>query len=407
MKAILLLGGSADQLFAIRTAREMGLYTVVVDGNPDSPGFAIADHHAVVSTRDVPALKLFADAYHAKGAGPALGGVFVMGSDIPFVVAEMSRHLNSPGVSPETAAVATDKHLMKLRFRECGIPIPWFDLVESAAALEQPLREHGSLVIKPVDRSGARGVFRIRQGDDLHALFAQSHALSFCGRVLAEAYIPGLQISTETVMSRGRATTPGFADRNYEMIDAFAPNIIENGGWVPSAADVKLRQQVEQLVEKAALALGVTDGIAKGDVVVGPQGPMMIEMAARPSGGDFSESLIPIGSGVNLIEAGIRIAMGEPPDLQKLRPQWTRGVVNRYFFPKPGKLLEVRGVDQVRQQPWLRKLEFWYQPGDQVPEVKSHADRFGVFIAEGANRAEAEQRARWVYETIEIITCQG
>ena len=49
--AVLLLGASADQLFAIRTAKQMGLYTVAVDGNPQSPGFLEADHSAVVSTR--------------------------------------------------------------------------------------------------------------------------------------------------------------------------------------------------------------------------------------------------------------------------------------------------------------------------------------------------------------------
>ena len=57
MDTILLLGASADQLFAIRTAKEMGLRVLVVDMNPKSPGFALADDYAVISTRDVPALK--------------------------------------------------------------------------------------------------------------------------------------------------------------------------------------------------------------------------------------------------------------------------------------------------------------------------------------------------------------
>jgi len=404
MQAILLLGGSADQIFAIRTARQMGIYSVVVDGNPKSPGFAAADYHAVVSTRDINALKKFIDDYHRSGDRPPLAGVFVMGSDIPFVVAELSAHLGTSGVSKETARVATDKYLMKCRFKECGVPIPWFSLLSSADDLEAPLREHCRLVIKPVDRSGARGVFLINRDSDYRRLFNESLKLSFSAQVLAEAYIPGLQISTETVMYKGVAYTPGFADRNYEMLEAYAPNIIENGGWVPSSVVPEVRTQVEALVEKAALALGITDGIAKGDIVVGPSGPTMIEMAARPSGGDFSESLIPIGSGVNLIEAGINIAIGCAPDLQKLQPQWRRGVVNRYFFPAPGVLRDIQGIDEVRAQPWLRKLEFWYQPGEVVPVVRSHADRFGVFIAEGSDRAEAEARAAWIYKTIQIIT---
>lgn len=402
--AILLLGASADQLFAIRTAKQMGVYSVAVDGNPRSPGFLEADHHAVVSTRDPEALKNFIDAYHRDGGRPPIRGVFVMGSDIPFIVADLSEYLGAPGVSRDTARVATDKNLMKCRFRERGVPVPWFSLLTSPEELDAALHEHGTLVIKPVDRSGARGVFRITAQSDCRRLFQESMELSFCRQVMAEAYIPGHQISTETVMFQGRAHTPGFADRNYEMNEVFAPNIIENGGWVPSCVTTDMRAQVEALVEKAALALGVTDGIAKGDVVIGPGGPMMIEMAARPSGGDFSESLVPIGAGVNLIEAGINIALGREPDLNKLKPRWQRGVVNRYFFPKPGILKEIKGVDEVRAQPWVRKLEFWYRPGDVVPQVRSHGDRFGVFIAEGVDRAEAEMRAEWVYKMIQIVT---
>ena len=402
--AVLLLGASVDQLFAIRTAKQMGLYTVVVDGNVQSPGFLEADYHEPVSTRDAEALKAFVDRYHAQGDLPRIRGVFVMGSDIPFIVAELAQYLGTPGISAETARVATDKYLMKQRFKERGVPIPWFALLSSAEDLAEPLRQYKTLVIKPVDRSGARGVFRITEESDYRRLFEESLKLSFCGQVLAEAYIPGLQISTETIMHQGRGVTPGFADRNYEMIDAFAPNIIENGGWVPSCVSPEMKKQVEDLVEKAALALGVTDGIAKGDVVVGSDGPMMIEMAARASGGDFAESLVPIGCGVNLIEAGINIAIGRVPDFEKLQPRWHRGVVNRYFFPKPGVLKSIEGADEIRKQPWIRKFELWYKEGDIVPQVRSHADRFGVFIAEGADRAEAENRAEWVYKTLKIVT---
>ena len=38
MKKILLLGGSAQQLVAIRSAKELGYYTVVMDYLPDNPG---------------------------------------------------------------------------------------------------------------------------------------------------------------------------------------------------------------------------------------------------------------------------------------------------------------------------------------------------------------------------------
>jgi len=402
-ETILLLGASADQLFAIHTAQAMGLKALVVDINPDSPGFAIADDYAVVSTRDVPELKRFVDGYQSSH-GP-ISGVLVQGSDIPQVVCALAAHLGTPHIPLEAALLSTHKYKMKDQFQKCGVPIPWFSKVDSAAQLKNILAERGfPLIIKPVDRSGARGVFYLEHGVDLIQLFARSKSLSFSGEVMAEEHLPGMQISTESIMFDGKAHTPGFADRNYEKLKNYAPNIIENGGWVPSCVTPDQRHDVENLVEKAALALCVTEGVVKADVVLTPSGPKIIEMAARLSGGDFSESLIPEGCGVNIVEAAINIAVGRKPDLNKLRPQFHRGVVNRYFFPRPGQLERIEGIETVLKKPWVKKLEFWYKPGDMIPPVKSHGDRVGVFITTGENRLEAEKRADWVYDTINIVT---
>jgi len=402
-KTLLLLGGSLDQVYAIRTARQMGLRTLVVDMNPRSPGFKEADDYAVISTRDLPALKLFVDQYRDKGH--EIGGVIVMGSDIPQVVCALAGHLNTPSIPMEAAELSIHKYNMKCRFEEKGVPVPWFSAVESAEQLKKIAYERGfPLILKPVDRSGARGVFYLNGDHDLEQLFAQSRETSFSDEVMVEEFLEGLQISTETIMYQGRAYTPGFADRNYEMIERFAPHIIENGGWVPSCLTARDKGLVEALVEKAGLALGVENGVVKGDVVFTPEGPKMIEMATRLSGGDFSESLIPLGCGVNIVEAAINLAVGRKPDLDKLYPRFQKGVVNRYFFPPPGKLLRIEGEKEARQFSWLKKLEFWYAPGDEVPDVKSHADRFGVFIVTGETRREAEERAEQVYATIDIIT---
>jgi hypothetical protein len=67
-------------------------------------------------------------------------------------------------------------------------------------------------------------------------------------------------------------------------------------------------------------------------------------------------------------------------------------------------LVHVEGVEEVQAQPWIKKLELWYRPGDVVPPARSHAHRFGVFVAVAPDRAELERRVRWVYDTIRIQT---
>lgn len=400
--AVVLLGASQDQLFLYRAARALGLVVVGVDQNPASPGFALADVPLTVSTRAVPALCAALDGVRARGL--RLRGVTTMGSDIPDVVARVAAHLGTPSVSLEAARLATDKLAMKERLRERGVPIPWFAAVASAAEARAHLRRRGRLVLKPVDRSGARGVVLLDPGSDVEALFDAAREVSFSGRVMVEEFVPGAQISTETVLCDGRAVTPGFADRNYEHLERFRPQIIENGGWVPSRCSPGERRAVEDLVERASRALGIERGVTKGDVVLAADGPRVIEIAARLSGGDFCSGLVPLGTGVDYVTAALRLAIGETPDLDALAPRFERAVANRYFFPAPGRLLAVEGLEELAGAPWLAKLELWYRPGEVVPPLASHAHRFGVFVVVAEDRARAQERVEQVYRTVRIRT---
>ena len=55
-KKILLLGGSAQQVIAIKTAKKLGYYTVLCDYLPDNPGQYVADKYYNASTTDVDAV---------------------------------------------------------------------------------------------------------------------------------------------------------------------------------------------------------------------------------------------------------------------------------------------------------------------------------------------------------------
>lgn len=49
MKKILLLGGSAQQIVAIKKAKEKGLYTILCDYLIDNPGQYVADKFYLIS----------------------------------------------------------------------------------------------------------------------------------------------------------------------------------------------------------------------------------------------------------------------------------------------------------------------------------------------------------------------
>ena len=95
-----------------------------------------------------------------------------------------------------------------------------------------------------------------------------------------------MQLSTETFILDGKCYTPAIAERNYSRLEQFRPNIIEDGGTIPAPLDTKMREAIDDLILRGAAAIGVTEGIVKGDIVIDEMGkPLIIELALRLSGG--------------------------------------------------------------------------------------------------------------------------
>lgn len=403
MKTIWIVSGGSEAVPGIRRAKDMGLHVVVSDGNPKAPGAVLADDFVLASTYDVGATVEAAKRYHREQR--PVDGVISVAADVPLTVASVADALGLPGIPLETAHLASDKLAMKQQFAEKAIPIPWFQAVESSKHLSELTRQRGfPLVIKPVDSRGARGVLRLAEKIDTAWAFNHARENSPTGRVMVEEYLPGPQISTESLLLPGKAYTPGFSDRNYEFLECFSPYIIENGGEQPSVLSPSDQEAVKRCAEAAGRAMGIESGIAKGDMVLTPEGPKVIEIAARLSGGWFSTDQIPLATGVDLVGAAIRVALGESPNDEELMPRYQRGVAIRYFFPEPGIITAIHDVEKARRIPGVYKLDFFLGPGEMVEPVTNHTKRCGYVITSGADRSEAVSRAAEVISTIRIET---
>lgn len=397
-RRLLVLGAGRDQCFMLRCARELGIETLAVDGDPDAPGRALADDFAAVSNRDVRGI---------LGAVERLGkrvhGVSTMGSDIPHVVAAVARSLGLPSIPMEAAEAARDKLRMKDCFARAGILVPEYHLVDSPARLPELLAAWGRIVLKPLRQAGSRGVSLVSSVEGLEPAWQRALRFSEDGSILAERFLPGDQISSESLIVGGDVHTPGLADRNYEELERFLPQIMENGGWVPSRYRGEIGE-IDRVIGACARALGIEDGVIKGDLVRTSEGRIaVIEVAARLSGGDFSESLVPLGTGVNYVKQVIRQAVGEAVDTSALRPVRECAVANRYFFPPPGRLIAIEGVEAIAAKPWIRKLELWVRPGDTIPAIDSHGQRAGVFIVQAQEKQALSRYVQEVYESIGFV----
>jgi biotin carboxylase len=260
------------------------------------------------------------------------------------------------------------------------------------------------LVIKPADSRGSRGVQRTARVKDLNAAFALAQSHSPTSRVMVEQYLSGPQVSTESVVVNGRCFTPGLSDRNYEYLERFAPFFIENGGDLPSSLAPDMQEKIRQLVGRAAAALGIVNGTVKGDIVVHNGEPYVIEMAARLSGGFFCTREIPLSSGVDFVGAAIKLALGEIPTPEELAPSLSVPVVQRYAFPKPGRVISIRGAEDVRNLPGITDVIVTAKPGDVIPPAGDKRPSAAMVLATGATHDEALGNANEALARIQIET---
>lgn len=400
-KNLIIIGAGVEACEGIKIAKSMDLGLIVADGNPQAPGFALADHVLLVSTYDGDSIANAAMALVRSGV--PVHGVIAMCADVPMSVAKVARMLGLPGLSLQSAHWVADKLAMKEQLQKTGIPIPRFAAVSENGLLEAAQAIGFPLVIKPVDSRGARGVQLLDRPEQLPKAYRLAKQESPTGRVMLEEYLAGPQFSTETLIDDGHCYTLGFADRNYEWLANTRPFMIENGGDSPTCVSADIKAAVVDTVEKAALALGISSGVAKGDMVYTAEGAKVIEIAGRLSGGYFSTTQIPLSSGVNFIEQAIKLALGERLLLEDVTPSQERGVAIRYLSLPAGIVQSVEGVEQAQSAPGVELLSVFVHAGDTISDVKNHTQRGGFVICSANTKQEAIERASYALSMIRVV----
>jgi biotin carboxylase len=399
MKTLLIFGAGKEQVAAIAAAKAKGIRTLVLDMNPKAEGGALADEFHLVSTRDRDAILAFVKSYPGR-----IDGVMTIASDIPHIVSAAGEALGVRHIPPAVAELCVHKLHMKERLREAGVNVPPFARISSLDDLESFIAKTGfPLVIKPVDNSGARGVQRLTKEMDIAQALDYSRGFAFGGEVIAEKFIGGLQISTEGLMHEGVFHCTGFADRNYARLDDKVPFMVEDGGDIPTILDARDKALVEAEFEKAARALGIDWGPAKGDMIFGEDGkPYVIEIAARLSGGNFCYDKVPWSTGVDIVDILVDMAVGNSIDPARFAPTRELATSQRYFFPAAGRIMDIQGLPAVRTMPHIRKVDVWAKPGQTIAAAENHPSRVGYVISCAPTREEAVAAAEAAVAQVEF-----
>jgi isopentenyl diphosphate isomerase/L-lactate dehydrogenase-like FMN-dependent dehydrogenase/biotin carboxylase len=307
-----------------------------------------------------------------------------VGTDASQTVAAVADALNLPGIPFEVAERATDKIKMRQVLKEKGVPVPDFRPIWTLEECQQAIQDMPlPLVIKPCDNMGARGVRKIERLDDLISAFREAKEASISGKLILEEFMEGPELSLDALVFEGSIHITGVADRIIER----APYFVEIGHTLPSALPEKQQSRAVAVFKQAIFALGIDIGAAKGDIKITPEGPKIVEIAARLSGGWMSAYTYPLSTGVNLYKAAIQIALGETPT--DLKPKTSLVSAERSLLPPPGKILSIQGVEEARKIKGVKEIILMKEAGDMAEEPRSNLGKVGYVITVGKTREEA------------------
>ncbi|HEY3017678.1 MAG TPA: ATP-grasp domain-containing protein [Gaiellaceae bacterium] len=399
-KRLLVLGAGPAQLGLLAAARARELHVIAVDRDPSAPGFRYADRRAIVSTEDESGIERLASAERVDG-------LIAPGIDWPVAIAaRIAERLALPHpISPETAALSTSKLRQRERFEEAGVPQPAYEICSGPREATEAAKRIGfPCVVKAPDRQGQRGLTLVRAEEDVQEAVRVALDASRSATLLVEEHVPGREITVNAFSSHGHFSPLTVTDRLTAPLPAFGVALTHV--WPSELEPAEIGAAVEAAAGAAA-AVGIAEGPSYTQVLLGPDGPRVGELAARLGGGHDAE-LCRVALGVDLNAAALSAALGEELPASSLAPvARVGGACVRFLVAPPGELQEVTGVEEAFGQEGIRGIRIYRRPGHRFGEFRRGADRAGAILAVGDSRDEALERASRAeamirFETVDV-----
>lgn len=381
MKTLMILGGSILQLPAIRQAKKIGLSVVVVDMDPNAIGFLEPGvEREVISTIDIPAVLDAAKRWK-------IDGIMTLASDMPMrTVAHVGKELGLPAISEDAAFKATDKYAMRQALQQHHVPVPVFFGVTTWDAFQKAAAQlpGDQYIVKPADSSGSRGVHLVHRNDESAYAFQESLRFSRSGTVVIEEFMTGPEVSVESITCNGKTEIIAITDKTI----IGNGNFTEIGHAQPSSLSQDIQLEIAQVVKQTITAIGIDNSPSHTELKITPSGVKVVEIGARLGGDNITTHLVPLSTGINMVEACIKIAIGEP--LQEYTKQSNSAAI-QYIQPPQGIITAIDGIEDARTIPGVQDVQILRRVGDQITPITCSTDRAGFVIAQGcADRSALE-----------------
>jgi biotin carboxylase len=313
--------------------------------------------------------------------------------------AAIAERLGLRASAPAAVAAARDKYQMRQCLAAAGVPVPRFRRI---ALSENPVLAARGVefpcVLKPLSLSASRGVIRTNTTEQfvvafkrIAALFARDDVTvsgDAARYLLAEEYVPGLEVALEGLLIEGRLHVLALFDKPDPLEGPFFEETIY---VTPSRLPERVQAAIRATTSAACAALGLAEGPVHAELRVNHDGPWILEVAARSIGGLCSRTLR-FGTGMTLEEIILRHALGwSIATLERERP--AAGVM-MIPIPRAGILRKVDGVDDAKMARHVEDVVISAHLGQELVPLPEGWQYLGFIFARAGTPAEVEDALR-------------
>jgi len=332
-------------------------------------------------------------------AGRPLAAVVGVDDVTAAAAAAIAERLGLRASAPAAVAAARDKFQMRQCLAAAGLPVPRFRRI---ALGENPVLAARGVafpcVLKPLSLSASRGVIRANTTEQFVVAFKRIAALlarddvavtgDAARYLLAEEYVPGLEVALEGLLIGGTLHVLALFDKPDPLEGPFFEETIY---VTPSRLPERVQRAIRATTAAACAALGLTEGPVHAELRVNDDGPWVLEVAARSIGGLCSRTLR-FGTGMTLEEIILRHALGWTIDtLERERP--AAGVM-MIPIPKAGVLNDVQGLCEAKATRLVEDVVISAHVGQEVVPLPEGWQYLGFIFARGDAPADVEDALR-------------
>lgn len=393
----MLLGGIRYLLPVIKAAHEQGYYVITADYLPDNIAHKYSDEYVNVSIIDKEAVLRIA-------REKQIDGIMSFGVDPGVTTASyVQNQLGLPSFGPyESVDILQNKDKFRAFLQANGFNTPWsYSFSSAIEAWSNKDKFSYPLIVKPTDSAGSKGVSKVEKEDTLKSALEYALQHSIKGKIIAEEFIEkqGCSSDSDCFSISGKLHTVTFSAQRFDtdVAGAFVPAAYS---W-PSTMSKEQEQTLREDLQRLLTLLHMNTSVYNVETRIGINGkPYIMEVSPRGGGNRLSE-VVRYATGVDMITAAVRAAVGEGFSLKEINAyngHWAEIVLHS---DKTGIFEQLEIADSLHAD--IIEKDLWVKQGDKVDCFVGANNAIGMLILKFHSQEELEKALATQKEWLKVI----